>query len=124
VNIAIVGTRIDEETQPKLYQDVKRLVEMYVETLPSDTLVVSGGAYGVDTMAEDAARARGLKTHIIRADWRKMGVRAGLIRNSKIVFKADKVVAFWNQESRGTKDTIEKARANNKEVEIINVANL
>lgn len=45
--VAIVGTR----TYPHLDR-----VRSYIATLPPDTIVVSGGALGVDSTADEAAR--------------------------------------------------------------------
>jgi YspA, cpYpsA-related SLOG family len=56
-DIAIVGgrRRTDRET-----------VDRLVARLPADTVIVSGGACGPDTWAEEAARNRGLATKIFR----------------------------------------------------------
>jgi YspA, cpYpsA-related SLOG family len=57
--IAIVGARrrTDRET-----------IDRLVAGLPADTVIVSGGAIGPDTWAEEAARKRGLATKIFRPD--------------------------------------------------------
>lgn len=86
--------------------------------LPVDTVVVSGGAPGVDTWAKEAAETFGLRTKIFPADWEKHGKAAGPIRNAEIVAFSDRVVAFWDGKSRGTLDTIKKARAAGKPVVI------
>ena len=91
--IAIIGS--------KTYPDRER-VYRFVQGLPPGTTVVSGGADGVDSYAEDAAKEAGLKTDIYHADWAKLGRRAGPVRNEQIVANADQVVAFWDGESRGT----------------------
>lgn len=109
MKVAIVGSR----NWQGQYQ-----IGKYVESLPPDTEVVSGGARGVDMMAEHAARKRGLKVTVFLADWDKYGKAAGFLRNGQIVAHADKVVAFWDGKSRGTLDTIQKARAAGKDVEI------
>jgi predicted Rossmann fold nucleotide-binding protein DprA/Smf involved in DNA uptake len=60
-HVAIVGAgrRIDRDT-----------VERLVANFPADTVVVSGGASGPDTWAEEAARKRGLATKIFLPDLR------------------------------------------------------
>jgi hypothetical protein len=45
------------------------------------SLVVSGGARGADTLAEEWAKAAGLPTTVYHADWGKLGRKAGPIRN-------------------------------------------
>lgn len=100
MKIAIVGSR-----------DFARLdlVTAYIEALPMDTVVVSGGARGVDSVAVEAAERRGLVTVTYPADWDAYGKGAGFIRNQLIVDQADKVVAFWDGKSKGTRDTMRKA---------------
>lgn len=95
--VAIVGSRefSDEEA-----------VRVYVRALPKDTTVVSGGARGVDSWAANEARKIGLALVIVTADWKKLGKKAGFVRNKEIVRLADRVVAFWDQKSRGTQHTI------------------
>lgn len=70
------------------------------------SLVVSGGALGVDRLAESIALAHGKKTHTIRPDWDKYGRSAGFRRNVAIVEMADVVYAFWDGGSKGTAHSI------------------
>jgi hypothetical protein len=86
-------------------------VSAFVRSLPPHTVVVSGGARGVDQWAEEAAKQRGLQTKIIQADWDNLGRRAGPIRNAEIVASSDRLVAFWNGRSRGTLNTVLAARS-------------
>lgn len=72
-------------------------------------IIISGGAAGVDTWAEEAARACGLTCKVIRPDWNKHGKVAGLLRNTEIVESASHVLAFWNGSSTGTQDSVRKA---------------
>ena len=56
-----------------------------VHTFPSDTIVVSGMAKGVDTYAHHAAKVHNLfvKEYPIEdEEWRLIGKRAGYVRNS------------------------------------------
>lgn len=100
MRIAIVGSRN--------YANLRRVCE-YVETLPSDTIVVSGGAAGVDTTAAVAARKRGLTVEEHLPNYKLYGRHAPIIRNGDIVANADFVAAFWDGKSRGTKNTIDRA---------------
>lgn len=84
-----------------------------------DTIIVSGGAAGVDKTAEELALARGMLTKIFLPDWENLGKRAGFVRNAQIVKEADEVVAFWDNESKGTAITIELTRKANKPLKII-----
>lgn len=108
--VAIVGSRT--------WTDRDKVIE-YVMGLPSNTIVVSGGARGVDRWAEQAARDRGLEVEVYRPDWTS-GRGAGMARNQIIVDRSDRVVAFWDGESRGTRDTILKTKRAGKPLKIIN----
>jgi len=94
------------------------LVEAYVAGLPASVTVVSGGAKGVDSWAEAAARERGLGVEVFHADWRGLGRRAGPIRNGQIVGGSDRIVAFWDGHSRGTLNTIVQAHRAGLEIHI------
>lgn len=85
-------------------------VREYVRSLPRDTIIVSGGARGVDTAAEYEANVQAMQTMIFPADWERLGKRAGFERNKSIIAYADEVVAFWDGESKGTFHSIELAR--------------
>jgi hypothetical protein len=101
MRIAIVGSR-----------DFARLdaVVNYVNNLPVSTVIISGGAIGVDRTAETAARDRGMEVKTYLPDWDSYGKSAGFIRNQLIVDDCDVVVAFWNGKSRGTADTLKRAQ--------------
>lgn len=94
------------------------LVRQCVQSLPANTEVVSGGAYGVDAVAADEAASRGLAVRVFPADWRRYGRRAGPLRNRTIVEYADRIIAFWDGTSRGTANVIALAQALGKPCEI------
>lgn len=77
--VAIVGSR-----------NFSRLdkVRDLVRALPHTTLVVSGGASGVDNAAEAEAKREGLPVKsfpVFRRDWQQHGKRAGILRNEKLL---------------------------------------
>lgn len=113
MKIAIVGSR---------NWPVPEMIQSYIQTLPKDTVVVSGHAGGADRMAESFAREAGLQVISIPADWNKHGRKAGFLRNTEIVNTCDKLVAFWDGQSKGTKDSIRKAIEQNKLDRVIVVA--
>jgi len=103
-------------------------IEVFKETLEDylsenkiwPTLIISGGAGGVDTLAELWAKEMSIPTKIFKADWNTHGKAAGMLRNTTIVDTADKVIAFWDGTSRGTKDSINKAKVSKKLLIIFN----
>ena len=84
-----------------------------------DIEIVSGHASGADKLAEAYAERLGLAIKIFPADWKKYGRAAGPIRNKEMldyIMEGDPIVAaFWDGQSKGTKNMIEQARR--KEVE-------
>ena len=110
MKVAIVGSR----EYPYLSK-----VRAYIQNLPIDTVIVSGGARGVDKCAEKVAESIGLQSEIYLADWHRYGKAAGMKRNQQIVEASDRVVAFWDGDNRGTKNTIDTAKKLGKGVTVI-----
>lgn len=73
-------------------------------------LIISGGAAGVDRLAEELADKRGISKLIIRPDYKKYSRAAPLIRNRAMVEAADKVIAVWDGASRGCLFSIRYAK--------------
>jgi hypothetical protein len=86
-------------------------------------MIVSGGAAGADSLAYQYAKEKGLPILVIFPKWNQFGRGAGFMRNKLIVDRCDKVVAFWDGESKGTKSTIELAERQGKPVEVIQYEN-
>ena len=104
MNVAVVGSRD--------FPDLERVRNTVMRFVPG-TVVVSGGARGVDSEAESAARKRGLRVlsfPVGRCRSRAEFARLAFERNRKIVAVADGLWAFWDGASRGTKNTMELAR--------------
>lgn len=59
-------------------------VRDFVRHCSLDTIIVTGGARGVDQAAEDEARRRGLDVEVHLPDYDKHGARAPLVRNATI----------------------------------------
>ena len=81
--------------------------------------IVSGGARGVDSLAADYARQRGLKLTVFRPDYDSFGRSAPIIRNKDIVNYADKVLAFWDGVSRGTSFVIDYCKRVGKPCKVV-----
>ena len=117
--IAIVGSRkfnnyhrIEEEFF-KLLNDLGRLKE--------NILIISGGAKGVDTIAQRIAKNHGIPILIFYPNYSKHGKRAPLIRNIQIIEHSDFILAFPTKDSRGTRFTITEARKRKKPNRVIEV---
>lgn len=141
--IAIVGSR----DYPHL-PDVERLVQKIAADDPSN-VIVSGGAKGVDKAAESTAFACGLAAYSYRVlelgietfgiqEW-KLGAdsyvrymaeepnflnydSALAFRNSIIVQRCNRLVAFWTGHSRGTALALDFAHAYKRPERVYGVA--
>ena len=84
-----------------------------------DDEIVSGGAKGVDLCAATYARENGLKLTEFIPEYALYGRAAPIVRNKKIVDYADKILAFWDGNSKGTLSVIKYAKKIGKTCEII-----
>ena len=95
MKIAIVGSRT--------FQDYDLMCE-FIERKLSDKefnsveAIVSGGARGADSLAEQYARENGLEMILFKA---------GPMRNVEIIRECDICFAFWDGKSSGTRHDIE-----------------
>lgn len=87
-----------------------------------DDTIVSGGANGVDKLAEKYAKETGMDCVVFNAQWKvgdKLDRGAGYKRNVKMIDYADSVICLWNGMSKGTKHSIDYAKKHNKLMEVI-----
>ncbi len=115
--ILVVGSRSITD-----YEYIKNTLDKYCN---SDTVIVSGGAKGVDTLAERYADENNLQKVIMKADWDGYGKRAGYIRNAEmhkfISGKEDKLcIAFWDGNSKGTAHNFNLAKQYNNPIIVLN----
>jgi len=113
VKIAVVGSR--KFSNYNLLKDT-------LEQEPLISVIVSGGAKGADQLSERYALEKQIPTQIFRPDWDQYGKQAGFIRNKKIVEACDKLIAFWDGNSKGTSHSIYLARQFGKKVKVITYA--
>ena len=119
IKVAIVGSRN--------YFDCDYIKSKFTEVLSFEgidiinVVIVSGGAKGVDTCAQMIAKEFGLPILIIYPDWKSNGKMAGILRNTAIAKNSDIVIAFPSKDSKGTWDTINKAKQLRKKLYIFNV---
>lgn len=100
-NVAIVGSRD--------YTKKEHILD-FILTLPRGTTIVSGGARGVDTWAEQYAIEYGYPTITYPAQWKlpngAVDRGAGFKRNRDIIQNSTRVAAFWDGKSKGTLNSI------------------
>lgn len=87
----------------------------------SVTTVISGGARGVDSLAEQYADAHRLSKYILRPRYELYGRAAPLKRNEEMVDMADAVLVIWDKRSKGSRFTIEYAKKKNKPLTLVEI---
>ena len=112
--IAIVGSR-NWRDWDKFKVCIEQIFDEWGVDKPD--MIISGGASGVDAMAERFAWVKyDMVPVVFKADWNKHGTKAGPIRNSLIVKECTHVIAFPSRKGKGTQDTIKKAISSGKVV--------
>lgn len=98
-HLAVVGSR----TWPKSGA-LRKVLDTVLHDIMSGRKgrLVSGGAIGVDSFAEQAARHHGWGTLIFKPDYTRYASQAPLVRNGRIIAESDLVLAFWDGVSTGT----------------------
>jgi len=115
--ISIIGSRTFNN-----YSYAKtKILDIIKTNKISVTRIISGGAQGSDKIAEKFAETFKIPIEVITPDWSK-GKSGGVIRNTDIINKSDCVIAFWDGKSKGTLDSINKAKRGNKKLFVVNVS--
>ena len=116
--ILITGSR--DFNDYKLFEDV--LIKTYCKTFGDlkNIEIIHGGATGADTLAHEFCENWTDNETIIRPV--NLSISSYYLhRNAEMVAVCDEVLAFWDGKSRGTKFTIDYAKARGKPVKIIEV---
>ena len=94
--------------------------EILQEKAQTDTIVIiSGTARGADRLGERYAQQRGYGLVRMPADWTTYGKRAGMIRNAQMAAAGNALIAFWDGQSKGTRNMIGQARSNGLDVHVV-----
>ena len=83
--------------------------------------IVTGGANGVDAIAEFFAKENKIKCTVFLPQYEIYGKRAPLIRNNIILENSDAILAIWDGESKGTLYTINRSKKLGLKVMIVNL---
>ena len=110
MKIAIIGSR--EFKQMNLVEET-----LFYRLPYFNTEVITGGAKGIDTYVEEYCKRKKIPCEVIIPINPKDKL-SYLFRNVEIITKADKIIAFWDGKSKGTKFIIDYATARNKDIEI------
>ena len=112
MKVAIVGSRSANA----------RAAQLILKHLPTNTsLIISGGAQGIDTLAQQVAQTLRIPVKVILPDYERYGKQAPFLRNIAIVEMADTVLAFWDHTSRGTMQVVAECVKRKKMVRVISL---
>jgi len=92
-------------------------VDIVLANVP-DVLLISGFAKGADKLGIEWAEEYDIDIMLMPALWGSYGKAAGVKRNEEMARIADTLIAFWNGESRGTKDMITRALKHGLELHV------
>lgn len=103
-----------------------QLVEQAIEESKYKiTSIISGGAKGVDSLAEEWAKKNNVPCQVFPADWKNIdapnaiiksnsygqyNARAGIDRNELMAQNGESLIAIWDGKSKGTKNMIDTAK--------------
>ena len=111
MKIAVVGSR--NFTHKVILENELDSIKNQIE------LIISGGAVGADTLAENWAKENKIQTLIIKPNWKTYGRSAGVVRNKQIIESCDYCYAFWDCKSKGTEFSINYCIKISKEIKVI-----
>ena len=81
--------------------------------------IISGGANGIDAIAEKYADDHRISKHIIRPKYHLYKKAAPIKRNREMVDIADEVLVIWDGSSKGALSTIKYAQSINKLMKVV-----
>ena len=128
MKVAIIGSRgfDDYDLLCKLIGKIKKPISE----------IVSGGARGADSLGARYAKENDIPLKVFEAQWDDIEAEGALVRknrygnlynslagfwrNKDIVDRAEMVVAFWDEKSKGTENSVQRARARKKPLIIVN----
>lgn len=84
-------------------------------------LIISGGADGIDSLAEKYADRKHLSKLILRPKYEVYGKCAPLKRNEMMVELCDVALVVWDGHSRGANYTVNYAKKHGKKVILVNI---
>ena len=122
MKLALVGSR-DYTNYSQFKSVINKTLKKWNKKISDVTLVISGGAKGADTLAEQWANEYKKPMTTFIPDWKAFGKGAGIMRNTDIVNWCTHMIAFPSIKGKGTQDSIQKAKNAEKPVEVFYIDN-
>ena len=108
MKVIIAGTRT--------FLDYELLKNTISESGFELTQIISGGARGADALGERYAKENNVPCRVMTANWDVLGKAAGYVRNEDMAKVADALIAFWDGQSKGTRNMIDIAKRHNLKI--------
>ena|SRR6056297_2913304 len=113
MKLGIIGSRSFND-----YNKAKKVFKNFFQQ--HTKIIVSGDCpSGGDLMGKKLAEEFDIEYEGYPADWDQYSKSAGFIRNGKIVDNSDMILAFYDGVSKGTLDTLNKAKQKKRSVFVI-----
>jgi SLOG family YspA-like protein len=101
-------------------KDKSTVIRILNEQIKPNDVLITGGAFGVDTIALEWASRNNIECKIIRPIDKTKKIDY-LFRNCVMVGMSDKLICFWNGVSRGTKFTLDQAQHYKLDCKIVRI---
>lgn len=120
MKLIIAGSR--DLSEEWIYKQLKIQVFLLQDRYGKLTRILSGGARGVDRLAERFAQENHIQFVEYPAMWESFpGKSAGFLRNVALAEDGDRLLAIWDGKSRGTKHMIDTMTNKQKPVTVFQV---
>lgn len=116
-----VNNGVEETDMKLLIAGSRSIKEFDLEKYIPDgvTMIIAGGADGIDTLAEKYADKKRISKLILRPQYDIYAKSAPLKRNEKMVELCDAALIVWDGISKGTRYTLSYAEKKGKKVILI-----
>ena len=108
VKVIVAGGREFDD-----YQLLTHKLDTLLANIDKPIEIICGGATGADAMGKQYAISKNqarISVTVMNANWDRFKKPAGMLRNSAMAWYGTHLVAFWDKQSRGTKDMITTAK--------------
>jgi hypothetical protein len=127
-----MNSKLEENAMPKenhriiisgsrdgvLEKDVHSVIDELIKEYGKNITIITGGARGVETIADTYAEKRGLRTEVFLADWKKYHNGAGMVRNRQMLNQnPSRVICIYSgKRTAGTANMAKIARERSVDV--------
>lgn len=102
--------------------DVNFIFDKLDKEIKPDDIIIHGGATGVDSITSAWCKHHNIKFRVVRPIFESKK-EYYLYRNCEMIGMCNKVIAFWDNMSTGTKFTIKYARGRGKDLKVYSLPN-